>query len=169
MDRLRSSLANTRRRIAAGVGDLILGERVIDADLLDELETVLLVADVGVDATDRVINAIKERVSRRELGNAAQLRDALASELVAMLAPVAQPFEVGSERPYVVLVVGVNGVGKTTLIGKLAKRLVAGGHEVLLAAGRHLSRGCGRAVERLGQAQRHGRDIAGQGGRIARR
>lgn len=133
--RLRRSLAKTSHRIAAGVGDLILGERVIDADLLEELETVLLVADVGVEATDRIVNAIKDRVSRRELANAAHLREALAKELAEVLSPVAQPFEVGPERPYVVLVVGVNGAGKTTLIGKLAKRLVAGGLEVLLAAG----------------------------------
>ena len=160
-DRLRSSLANTRRRIAAGVGDLILGERVIDADLLDELETMLLVADVGVDATDRVIGAIKDRVSRRELGNAALLRDALASELVEMLAPVAQPFEVGPERPYVVLVVGVNGVGKTTLIGKLAKRLVAAGHEVLLAAGDTFR---AAAVEQLSDwGKRNGTAVISQG------
>lgn len=133
--RLRGSLAKTRRRIAEGVGDLILGERVIDAELLDELETALLVADVGVDTTLGIIDAVKARVSRRELGNADQLREALATELVDVLAPVAKPFEVGFERPYVVLVVGVNGVGKTTLIGKLAKRLVGEGHAVLLAAG----------------------------------
>lgn len=133
--RLKGSLAKTRQRIAAGVGDLILGEREIDADLLDELEAALLVADVGVDAAERIIEAIRDRVSRRELGDAGQLREALARELVEVLAPVAKPFEIGSERPYVVLVVGVNGAGKTTLIGKLAKRLVGEGHQVLLAAG----------------------------------
>ncbi|MDE0420138.1 MAG: signal recognition particle-docking protein FtsY [Gammaproteobacteria bacterium] len=160
-DRLRSSLAKTRQRIAAGVGDLILGERVIDTDLLDELETALLVADVGVEATDGIINAIKERVSRRELGDAAQLRDALVSELVEMLAPVAKPFEVGPERPYVVLVVGVNGVGKTTLIGKLAKRLVASGHEVLLAAGDTFR---AAAVEQLSDwGKRNGTAVISQG------
>ena len=159
--RLRGSLAKTRQRIAEGVGDLLLGERVIDADLLDELETVLLVADVGVDATARVIDAIKDRVSRRELGNAGQLREALVRELVEILAPVAKPFEVGPERPYVVLVVGVNGVGKTTLVGKLAKRLVGQGHGVLLAAGDTFR---AAAVEQLSEwGRRNGTAVISQG------
>ncbi|MDE0039439.1 MAG: signal recognition particle-docking protein FtsY [Gammaproteobacteria bacterium] len=159
--RLRGSLAKTRRRISEGVGDLILGERVIDAELLDELETALLVADVGVDATRRVIHAIKARVSRRELGNAGQLREALARELVEVLAPVAKQFEVGVERPYVVLVVGVNGVGKTTLIGKLAKRLVGKGHAVLLAAGDTFR---AAAVEQLSDwGRRNGTAVISQG------
>ena len=159
--RLRGSLAKTRERIAAGVGDLLLGERVIDADLLDELETVLLVADVGVDATERIIGAIKDRVSRRELGNAGHLREALARELVEILAPVSKPFEVGPERPYVVLVVGVNGAGKTTLIGKLAKRLVGQGHGVLLAAGDTFR---AAAVEQLSDwGRRNGTAVVSQG------
>ena len=159
--RLRGSLAKTRERIAAGVGDLLLGERVIDADLLDELETVLLVADVGVDATERIIGAIKDRVSRRELGNAGHLREALARELVEILAPVSKPFEVGPERPYVVLVVGVNGAGKTTLIGKLAKRLVGKGHGVLLAAGDTFR---AAAVEQLSDwGRRNGTAVVSQG------
>ena len=159
--RLKGSLAKTRQRIAAGVGELILGERVIDAELLAELETALLVADVGVDATDRMIDAIKDRVSRRELGDARQLRDALARELVDVLAPVARPFEVGSARPYVVLVVGVNGAGKTTLIGKLAKRLVAEGHQVLMAAGDTFR---AAAVEQLRDwGRRNGTAVISQG------
>ena len=159
--RLRGSLAKTRQRIADGVGDLILGERVIDAALLDELETVLLAADVGVDATEGIIDSIKDRVSRRELGNAGQLREALARELVEVLAPVARPFEVGPERPYVVLVVGVNGVGKTTLIGKLAKRLVGEGRAVLLAAGDTFR---AAAVEQLSDwGRRNGAAVVAQG------
>ena len=159
--RLKGSLAKTRQRIASGVGDLVLGERVIDAGLLDELETALLGADVGVDATRRIIDAIKERVSRRELGNAGHLRQALARELVEILAPVSKPFEVGEERPYVVLVVGVNGAGKTTLIGKLAKRLVAQGHDVLLAAGDTFR---AAAVEQLSDwGRRNGAAVISQG------
>ena len=159
--RLKGSLAKTRHRIAAGVGDLLLGERVIDAELLDELETLLLVADVGVEATDRIIEAIKGRVSRRELGNAGQLREALVRELVEVLAPVEEPFEVGPARPYVVLVVGVNGVGKTTLVGKLAKRLVDEGHQVLLAAGDTFR---AAAVEQLSDwGRRNGTAVISQG------
>ena len=159
--RLRDSLAKTRQRIAAGMGDLLLGERVIDEDLLDELETALLVADVGVDATQRVVESLKDRLSRRELGNAAELRAAMSRELVALLTPVARPFRLGDERPYVVLVVGVNGAGKTTLIGKLAKRLVSQGHEVLLAAGDTFR---AAAVEQLSEwGERNGAAVVSQG------
>ena len=133
--RLNRSLAKTRNQIATGVGDLLLGAREIDADVLDELETSLLVADVGVDATERIMSSLKARVSRRELGDTQALHAALADELTDALNPVAEPFTVGEERPFVVLVVGVNGVGKTTLIGKLAAKLDEQGFSVLLAAG----------------------------------
>ena len=133
--RLNASLAKTRARIATGVGDLLLGAKEIDADVLDELETSLLTADVGVAATDSIMAALQARVSRRELGDTQALHAALADELVGVLEPVAEPFAVGRERPFVVLVVGVNGAGKTTLIGKLAARLGEQGHSVLLAAG----------------------------------
>ena len=133
--RLGRSLAHTRRQMATGIGDLLLGARAIDENVLDELETSLLVADAGVVATERIMGALKGRVTRRELANTAALREALRRELVDILAPAAKPFAVGRQRPYVVLVVGVNGVGKTTLIGKLARQLGADGHSVLLAAG----------------------------------
>ena len=133
--RLNTSLAKTRNQIATGVGDLLLGEREIDADVLDELETSLLVADVGVEATESIMESLKARVGRRELGDTRALHAALGDELTDMLVPVAEPFTVGTERPFVVLVVGVNGAGKTTLIGKLASRLGEQGFSVLLAAG----------------------------------
>ena len=159
--RLKGSLAKTRQRIAAGVGDILLGERVVDEDVLDELQTALLLADVGVDASERVLDALKDRVTRRELSDAGQLRTALASELAELLAPVAQPFQVGSARPFVVLVVGVNGAGKTTLIGKLAKRLVEEGRDVLLAAGDTFR---AAAVEQLSEwGARNGTAVIAQG------
>lgn len=133
--RLNRSLAKTRRQIAGGIGDLLHTERAIDEEVLEELETGLLLADVGVAATARVMDAIKERVSRRELADAQALRAALARELNTILAPVAKSFAVGAARPHAVLTVGVNGAGKTTLIGKLSKRLRDEGHSVLLAAG----------------------------------
>lgn len=133
--RLAGSLAKTRREIAAGIGDLVLGERSIDEDVLEELETSLLVSDFGVPATERVMERLKHRVSRRELGDTRALHAALRTELLEILAPAAAPFAVGAARPHVVLVVGVNGAGKTTSIGKLAKRLKGEGHSVLLAAG----------------------------------
>ena len=133
--RLSGSLANTRRQIATGIGNLLLGERAIDEDVLDDMETSLLLADVGVDATERIMTALKNRVSRRELADTRALHAALAEELLDTLAGVAKPFAVGEARPFVVLVAGVNGAGKTTLIGKLAHRLRSQGHSVLLAAG----------------------------------
>lgn len=133
--RLGESLAKTRRQIAAGVGDLLLGERAIDDAVLEDLEASLLLADVGVDATAQVMAALAARVSRRELANTAALHAALGRELVALLEPAAVPFAVGRARPWVVLTVGVNGAGKTTSIGKLAHRLRQSGHSVLLAAG----------------------------------
>ena len=133
--RFRGSLGKTRSQIAEGIGNLILGERIIDDDVLLELETSLLVTDVGVEATDMVMDALKARVSRKELANTAALHAALGSELRDIAAPLARPFEVGGSRPFVILMVGVNGAGKTTTIGKLAKRLEGQGLSVMLAAG----------------------------------
>ncbi len=160
-DRLNRSLARTRDRLAAGLGDLILGERSIDQAVIDEVETSLLAADVGVDATERVVSALKDRVSRRQLGDAEALKAALTTELVALLDPLAETFAVGAPRPYVVLVVGVNGAGKTTLIGKLAKRLGDDGHSVVLAAGDTFR---AAAVEQLGDwGRRNGVPVIAQG------
>lgn len=136
LGRLSERLGKTRARLAAGVGDLLLGERVLDDDVLEALETALLVTDAGVEATDRIMDGLKKRVSRRELSDAAALRDALRAELEEMLAPMERPFMVRpAHRPFVVLMVGVNGAGKTTTIGKLARQLGAEGSSVLLAAG----------------------------------
>jgi len=134
--RLKDGLATTRAVLNTNVGDLVRGRKRIDEDLLEELETQLLTADLGVDATSRIIGHIAERAKRRELADPTALIDALRSELAAILrrcdAPVRQP---SAGRPQVILVVGVNGVGKTTTIGKLTKRLRMEGNEVMLAAG----------------------------------
>ncbi len=145
--RLSGSLARTRRQLADGIGQLVLGERVIDEEVLEELETSLLVADVGALATTRIMENLGRRVSRRELADTRALHGALRAELLDILLPVAAPFHIGDDRPHVVLVVGVNGAGKTTSIGKLAKRLKADGHSVLLAAGDTFR---AAAVEQLG-------------------
>jgi fused signal recognition particle receptor len=134
--RLRSGLAKTRTQLAAGVGNLLLGKKEIDDAMLEELETSLLLADVGVPATTRIMEALTRRVKRKQLNDSAALYDALRTELVELLAPIARPFAPTAERrPFVVLVVGVNGAGKTTTIGKLAQRLKEEGRSVLLAAG----------------------------------
>ena len=129
-------LYRTRNRLAQIAGNLLLGEREIDQDALEELETALLGTDVGVGATRRIVDAIAKRVSRKELSDAGALRRALREQLEEMLAPMTEPFRIdASRRPFVVLMVGVNGAGKTTTIGKLARQLRAEGHSVLLAAG----------------------------------
>jgi len=134
--RLKDGLATTRAVLNTNIGDLIRGRKRIDEDLLEELETQLLTADVGVDTTSRIVDRIAERVKRRELADPAVLIDALRGELEAILrpcdAPVRQP---SAGRPQVILVVGVNGVGKTSTIGKLTKRLQAEGNSIMLAAG----------------------------------
>jgi fused signal recognition particle receptor len=115
---------------------LLIGAKEIDDELLEDIETQLLSADVGVEATRRVVDALTERVSRQELLHSHALFDALRSELSAILSPRQQPLRIGElQKPFVILVVGVNGVGKTTTIGKLAQRYKREGRAVMLAAG----------------------------------
>ncbi len=134
--RLKEGLALTRAVLNTDVGDLISGRKRIDEALFEELETLLLTADVGVEATTRIIDDLSERVRRHELANPQALMTALRAELRDILRrcelPVRTP---AAGRPQVVLMVGVNGAGKTTTIGKLAKRLLDDGNSVMLAAG----------------------------------
>ena len=108
----------------------------IDEDVLDDLEAELVMADVGIETTERIITDLQKSLARKELKDVDALRDGLRRSLTAILEPVAAPLEIGSEhRPYVILMVGVNGAGKTTTIGKLARRFKAAGLSVMLAAG----------------------------------
>jgi len=107
----------------------------LDDDLLDELETALITADVGVDASTRLVEDLRKRMHKREFADADALLKALRSELVALLKPVETPLDVATASPFVILTVGINGVGKTTTIGKLARRYVDEGRNVILAAG----------------------------------
>ncbi|MEP4486320.1 MAG: signal recognition particle-docking protein FtsY [Halioglobus sp.] len=133
--RLRRGLGRTSDNLVAGMGTLFLGRKEIDAELLEELESRLLLADVGVDATLEIIGKLTGRVSRKELTHPDALEDALREELLVLLQPVEQPLKVSGRSPFVILMVGVNGVGKTTTIGKLARRYQSEGHSVMLAAG----------------------------------
>ncbi len=134
--RMKSGLAKTRALLTTGIANVLVGKKEIDDEIFEEIETQLLIADVGVDATRRIIDNLTERVGRKELIDADALYEALKQELAALLVPVEAPLVIGADkRPFVMLVVGVNGVGKTTTIGKLAKRQLANGHNVLLAAG----------------------------------
>lgn len=134
--RLKQGLSKTSASLGEGMASLFLGKKAIDDDLLDDLETRLLTADVGVEATTTIIGNLTKRVARKELADSGALYKALQEELVTLLKPVEQPLVIDSgKQPYVILVVGVNGVGKTTTIGKLAKKLQLEGKKVMLAAG----------------------------------
>jgi len=133
--RLRRGLGRTSDNLVHGLGTLFLGRKEIDEDLIEELESRLLLADVGVDATVEIIGRLTQRVSRKELTSPAALQTALQEELLALLKPCEQPLDVAGKKPYVILMVGVNGVGKTTTIGKLARRYMGEGRSVMLAAG----------------------------------
>ena len=133
--RLRSGLAKTRNQLATGVGNLLLGEKEISTEALDDLETALLTTDVGVEATKSIIDELTAQVSRKQLANMDALYRALRELMVERLRGLEKPFLLGSGTPQVIFFVGVNGVGKTTTIGKLAKRLMAEGRSVMLAAG----------------------------------
>ncbi|MEM9254394.1 MAG: signal recognition particle-docking protein FtsY [Pseudomonadota bacterium] len=133
--RLKRGLGRTSDNLVEGVGNLFLGRKEIDAELLEELESLLLMADVGVDATLEIIDSLTRRVKRKELTKPDALEAALKEELLALLQPCELPLEAQGKRPYVILMVGVNGVGKTTTIGKLARYYMDQGRSVMLAAG----------------------------------
>jgi fused signal recognition particle receptor len=133
---LRERLSKTRHSLTDGMADLVLGKKNIDDDLLEELETRLLMADVGVDATCKIIDNLTQRVSRKELKDAEALFAALCDDMQAILKSVDRPLIIDTGKtPFVILVIGINGAGKTTTIGKLAQRFQQQGHSVILAAG----------------------------------
>lgn len=130
LERLRQGLNKTRE----GLANLFLGKKQIDADLLDELETLLLTADVGIEATNRLIQVVQDKISRKELDDAEAVRQALAQEMEALLSPLVREIEM-EKKPHVILMVGINGAGKTTSIGKLAHHYLEQNKKVMLAAG----------------------------------
>ena len=133
-ERLKAGLARTRSQIGGGLASLF-GLRKIDEDLLEELESTLLMADCGVDATQHLIDDLRRRWKRDRLETADQLQKALADGLHEIIAPLEEPLDVAGHRPFIIMIAGVNGSGKTTSIGKLAKYFQAHGKSVLLAAG----------------------------------
>jgi fused signal recognition particle receptor len=135
LQRLRNKLNRGSSWLTEGLATLFKG-RSIDAEILEELESRLLTADVGVEATRYILDELRKRVARQELADVAALIAALRQSVTDILQPCAQPLVIdAAHRPFVILVVGVNGSGKTTTIGKLAQRLTASGHSVMLAAG----------------------------------
>jgi fused signal recognition particle receptor len=134
--RLKQGLTRTRHNFTDGLADLMLGRKSIDEDLLEELETLLLTADVGVEATSRIIDDLTSRVRRKELADPETLSRILKEHLLEILLacdkPATQPT---TDQPLVILMVGINGAGKTTSIGKLARKLQLDGQSIMLAAG----------------------------------
>jgi fused signal recognition particle receptor len=134
--RLKQRLTRTSNQLTEGFAALVLGKKTIDDDLLEELETQLLTADLGVDATQTIIRDLTQRVARKQLSDADSLFTALRDDMVAILQPSCRPLVIPEqEGPFVILMVGINGVGKTTTIGKLAKQFQQQGKSVMLAAG----------------------------------
>ena len=133
--RIKTGLSRTKANLTEQLSDLFLGAKEIDDDLLEEIETTLLMADIGVEATTEIIERLTDRVARKQLQDADALKQALKEELSDLLGDVEHALQLPAKKPAVILMVGVNGVGKTTTIGKLAKRYQAEGKSVMLAAG----------------------------------
>ncbi len=134
--KLKNGLQRTRQNFTNGLANLLSSRKQIDDEVLEELETLLLTADVGVEATQEIITNLTDRLAHKQLQESDELITALKENMMSLLAPSHIPLSIdGSEKPFVILMVGVNGVGKTTTIGKLAKRLLDEGKSVMLAAG----------------------------------
>jgi len=133
---LTEKLAKTRRGFGDGMADFVLGKKELDHHMLDELECTLLSADVGIEATGTIINTLQSQLTRKAMNNVDALYIALRDVMTNILKPCEQPLVIDTQhKPYVILVVGINGAGKTTSIGKLAHHFQQQGKSVLLAAG----------------------------------
>jgi len=134
-ERLKKGLTKTHANLIGRIDSLVLGKKQIDADTLEELEEILITADIGVSTAVELIRTLEQRLKRNELKDGETLKKALKEEILARLSWQTAPLDTTSASPYVILVIGVNGVGKTTTIGKLASRFIASGRKVILAAG----------------------------------
>ncbi|NOY71482.1 MAG: signal recognition particle-docking protein FtsY [Gammaproteobacteria bacterium] len=133
--RLKGSLSRTRHGLTDGFASLLLGKKSIDEEVLEELETRLLMADVGIEATQSIIENLTNRMQRKQLADGNALFAALREDMIQILQPCAQPLEIDETKsPFVIMMVGINGAGKTTSIGKLVKRLQIENKRVILAA-----------------------------------
>lgn len=136
LQRLKSGLSKTRSQFSEGLANLVLGQKEIDDDVLEEVETLLLMADVGVDTTSKIIEDLTEKAGRKELKDTDAMMQRLRELMLEIVEPVQAPLTIPQQdTPFVILMVGVNGVGKTTTIGKLAHQFLADGKSVMLAAG----------------------------------
>ncbi|MDX1915747.1 MAG: signal recognition particle-docking protein FtsY [Methylophilus sp.] len=133
-ERLKEGLSKTRQQLGGQLASLFGGGK-IDDETYEELETILLTSDIGVSATQKLLDNLKKRVKREQLEDTSALKSALKSELLDILSPLQIPLNTQSHSPFIIMLAGVNGAGKTTTIGKLAKRFQAEGNSVLIAAG----------------------------------
>ncbi|MBE9567741.1 MAG: signal recognition particle-docking protein FtsY [Proteobacteria bacterium] len=158
---LSQSLEKTRRTFSDGMADFFLGKKSIDSELLDELESRLLLADVGMDATTTIIDELQNNITRKAINDVDALHQNLAAIMKRILLPCQQPLDTETAKPFVILVVGINGAGKTTSIGKLAHHFKQQGKSVMLAAGDTFR---AAAVEQLQQwGQRNDVPVIAQG------
>ncbi|HZV83259.1 MAG TPA: signal recognition particle-docking protein FtsY, partial [Geobacteraceae bacterium] len=134
-ERLKQGLSKTSESLVGRIDRLLLGKKEIDADTLEELEEILISADIGVATTVELVRGLEQRLKRDELRDGEALRRALRDDILARMEPYALPLQTAGHAPFVILVIGVNGVGKTTTIGKLASRFTQEGKKVLMAAG----------------------------------
>ena len=134
LDRLKAGIEKTRTGFVNRLEDAFAGRKEIDADLLDELEYALITADIGPRTTAEILERIRQRVDRRQVGDAAEIRQLIREHLLEVLQATERPAALVAEPPEVILIVGVNGAGKTTTIGKLARRLQSESRKVLLCA-----------------------------------
>lgn len=134
-DRFRKAVSKTRDALSGQIDDIFEGKREIDEELLEDLEMTLIGADVGVRTTSEILDDVRGRMEREELNDPRAIKDRIAGCMMEILQGSAQPAKAAAQPPEVILIVGVNGVGKTTTIGKLAHRLTRGGRKVLLCAG----------------------------------
>ncbi len=134
-DKLKRGLSRTHESLIGSIDSLILGKKKIDAETLEELEEILITADIGVTTATSLIKSLEQRLKRNELADGLALKKALKEEILALLQQQQSPLVHDSVKPVVIMVIGVNGVGKTTTIGKMACRYSAAGMKVLLAAG----------------------------------
>ena len=133
-ERLKKGLSKTRGQLGKQLTGLFSGGK-IDEDVYEELETILLTSDVGVTATQALLEDIRNRVKRQSLDDTSQLKSALKEALLELLSPLERPLNTNTQHPFIIMLTGVNGAGKTTTIGKLAHLFQAEGKSVLIAAG----------------------------------
>lgn len=165
--RMKEGLSKSSKNFTEGLTNILIGGKEIDDELLEEVEDQLLVADIGVNATQRIIHNLTQATARGDLIYSHSLYKALQKELTDILSPKVKPLVIDNKKPFVILMVGVNGVGKTTTIGKLAKRLQSEGKSVMLAAGDTFRAAATEQLQVWGErnnitviAQGHGADSA---------